>query len=225
MTVCIAALYGNGAGCVLVSDQMITAHFPMGYEFENDEVEKIVKIQDTGLIHALISGNVLFANEVIQKAKEQLTAKGVNVVDVVADIVRDSYRDVRLMHASRNELESRGLNLQTYYQRQQSLFQPLVQILDNALRTYDLGVQFLVAGKGEKSCHVFSVTNPGDSICHDTLGYAVIGSGAPHAMYHLIESGYKKSMNKDDVLKVIKAAKKRSEVAPGVGKADREVII
>src|SRR3972149_168422 len=221
MTICIAALFNNGAGCVLVSDQMITAHIPMGYEFENDEVEKIVKIQGSGLIHALISGNVLFANEVIDKAKEQIAAKGVNVVDVATDMLRDSYREVRLMHVSRDELESRGLTLQTYYQRQQSLFQPLVQILDNALRKYDLGVQFLVAGKSGASCHVYSVTNPGDSVCHDSLGYAVIGSGAPHAMYHLIESGYKKSMSKDDVVKVIKAAKKRSEVAPGVGKAER----
>jgi len=41
MTVCIAALYDDGKGCVLTSDQMTTAHFPIGYEFESDEVEKL----------------------------------------------------------------------------------------------------------------------------------------------------------------------------------------
>ena len=59
MTVCIAALYGNGAGCILVSDKMTTARIPLMYEFENEEVEKIAKIADN--IYVMISGDVFFA--------------------------------------------------------------------------------------------------------------------------------------------------------------------
>ena len=37
MTVCIAALYGSGEGVALASDRMVTAHIPIGYEFEYGE--------------------------------------------------------------------------------------------------------------------------------------------------------------------------------------------
>lgn len=43
MTICIAALYKNGEGCILASDRMVTVHFPMGYEYENEEVKKIIE--------------------------------------------------------------------------------------------------------------------------------------------------------------------------------------
>ena len=42
MTVCIATLYGSGKGVVLVSDRMVTAHIPMGYEYEHKETDKII---------------------------------------------------------------------------------------------------------------------------------------------------------------------------------------
>ena len=54
-------------------------------------------------------------------------------------------------------------------------------------------------------------------ICNDVIGYAAIGTGAPHAMYSLIDAGYKKSMSKEKVEEMLRQAKKRSEVAPGVG--------
>ena len=46
MTVCIAALYDGCGGCYLISDQMTTAHFPIGYEFETDDISKIIKLGD-----------------------------------------------------------------------------------------------------------------------------------------------------------------------------------
>ena len=46
MTICIAALYDNGKGAVLASDQMITASIPIGYEFEHQEITKIVPLSD-----------------------------------------------------------------------------------------------------------------------------------------------------------------------------------
>ena len=49
MTICVAALYGNGAGVVLASDQMVTAHFPIGYEFEHDETKKILPVTEKRL--------------------------------------------------------------------------------------------------------------------------------------------------------------------------------
>ena len=225
MTVCIAALYENGKGCILASDQMTTAHFPIGYEFENDEVEKIVKIGISGDVSSLIAGDVIFASEVLTLVKKTVTEQSVSSVAVIAELVRGAYQEVRRTHILRNEFESRGLTLETYYQNQQRLVGTIVQILDNALRNYNPSVSLLIAGKGEKTCQLFTVVNPGEMICNDVIGYTAIGSGAPHAVYSLIDTGYKKSMPKEKVEELVKQAKKRSEVAPGVGGQTRVVSI
>jgi 20S proteasome alpha/beta subunit len=223
MTVCIAALYNNGNGCVLASDQMITAHFPIGYEFESPDVEKIVKINDSVCVYILVSGDVLFANEVIEHARKQITAGKIKDTAIVAEEIRKSYQQIRRNRIIRNELEPRGLDINMYYQSQQRLLAALVQVIDNAFKTYNPRVEFLVAGKDETSCHIFTIINPGDITCNDPLGYAAIGSGAPHAMYSLIESKYSKSINKENAESLIQKAKERSEVAPGVGKGTKTV--
>jgi len=225
MTVCIAALYDNGTGCVLASDQMTTAHFPIGYEFEREDVEKIVKINDSAPVYILISGDVLFANEVINKARQKVTEQGINVADGIAELLRDSYQNVRKMRIVRNELEPRGLTISTYYQSHKSILPQIIQLIDNAFKTYNPKVEFIVAGRNETSCHIFTIVNPGDTTCHDPIGYAAIGTGAPHTMYSLIESRYKKSLDKETVEKFVRQAKKRSEVAPGVGKGTKVVVI
>lgn len=223
MTICIAALYGNGAGCVLISDQMTTAHFPIGYEFETDEVEKIVRIDDDVCVYALISGDVLFANEVIEQARRQINIDNIKETPGIAEAIRNAYQQIRIMHIIRNELEPRGLDINTYFDRQQSLLAPLVQMIDNAFRGFNPKVGFIVAGKDESSAHIFTVINPGDLTCNDAIGYVAIGTGAPHAIYSLIEANYKKSLDKEKVEGLLKAAKKRSEVAPGVGKATKSI--
>lgn len=225
MTVCIAALYDNGKGCVLVSDQMITAHFPIGYEFENEEVEKIVQVSPPVSVYALISGDVLFANEVIEGARKEIATQGITVASGIAELFRKSYQNVRRQRIIRNELEPRGLDISTYYQNHKNFFPNIIQLIDTAFKTYNPRVEFIVAGQGETGCHIFSIVNPGDSICHNPIGYVTIGTGAPHAMYSLIESSYKKSMDKETVEKLLKKAKQRSEVAPGVGRETRIITI
>lgn len=223
MTVCIAALHSKGVGCVLASDQMTTAHFPIGYEFETDEVEKIVKIDNSSEVYALISGDVLFANKVIEQARRQITVDGIKDVAGIAEAIRESYQEARLTRIIHNELEPRGLSLDDYHDKQQKLLAPLVQLIDNAFKTYNPRVEFIIAGKDDVAAHIFTVVNPGDVTCNDAIGYAAIGSGAPHAIYSLIEGDYKKSLDKEQVEKIVKDAKKRSEVAPGVGRATKVI--
>jgi hypothetical protein len=225
MTICIAALYDNGKGCVLASDQMTTAHIPMGYEFENDEVKKIVRVRETIDTYALISGDVLFANEVLEATRRNIDAQGITAIPAIVELFRSHYQTVRKQHVVRNELEARGLTLELYYQGQQRILPQIVQQIDNAFRNWNPRVELIVAGLSESLCSIFSIMNPGDSTCHDPIGFAAVGSGAPHAMYSLIESGYKKSMDEKTVHDLIEQAKIRSEVAPGVGKGTEIISI
>ena len=224
MTICIAALYNNCGGVALISDQLTTAHFPIGYEFETDDIAKILDMGDGSCI--LTAGDVIFASEVIAQAKLLLAPLGDSVpLPQVAEKTCDAYQVIRLRHLVRNELESRGLTLDEYKESQGKMFPPIIQMIDQQFRTFDPGVELIIAGKDSAGCHIFTIQNPGDILCHDIVGFVAIGSGAPHALYSLIESNYKKSLPRDKVVELVNNAKKRSEVAPGVGNATKEVVI
>lgn len=218
MTICIAALCENGKGCILASDKMVTVRFPMGYEYEHEEVEKIVELEQSGPIYALISGNVLFADEVIEDAKRKVIAAKTIGTANIAETMRVSYQSIRRQVIVHNELESRGLDLPTYLQNQQKLLPQLALMINQVFRTYDPMVQFVIAGKDEDSCHIYTITNPGQKVCHDAIGYVAIGTGAPHAIYQFLDLEYRKSMTKKEVTEIVRLAKKRSEKAPGVGR-------
>ncbi len=225
MTICIAALYENGKGCIFASDQMTTAHFPIGYEFENEEVKKIIRVREAAVAYLLTAGDVLFAHEVLEAVRKNVDEKGITATPAIAELFRQQYQLVRKQHIIRAELEPRGLTLESYYQNQQRLFAPIVQFIDNALKNWDPRTELIVAGLGESNCSIFSIMNPGDLFCHDAIGFAAVGSGAPHAVYSLIESGYRKSMDKPTVHALVEKAKSRSEVAPGVGRGTEIVSV
>lgn len=218
MTICIAALYENGKGCVLASDQMTTAHFPIGYEFENEEVKKIIKVRETTIAYLLIAGDVLFANEVLEAVRKEVETKGIIAIPIIAESFRHHYQNLRRQHIIRNELEPRCLTIDSFYAAHQRLFPQIVQLIDNAFKSWNPRTELIIAGFSESSCSIFSIVNPGDLFCHDAIGFMAVGSGAPHAVYSLIESGYKKSMDVQTVHKLVEIAKHRSEVAPGVGR-------
>lgn len=216
MTVCIAALYGNGKGCVLASDQMTTAHFPIGYEFESTDIAKIIGIRESAYV--LVAGNVLFADEVITEARQRLGSEGDTLtMSRIAECVRLAYQDVRKRHIIRHELEPRGLDIGFYYENQQKFAPAIVQMIDQQLRSWDPAVEFIVSGKDSSGCHIYTIQNPGDAIHHNSVGFVAIGNGGPHALYSMIEANYRKSLSKAEVEALVRAAKKRSEVAPGVG--------
>lgn len=133
------------------------------------------------------------------------------------EVVRAAYQQARLINIVQKELEPRGLSLESYYNGHQGLAPQVLQIVDQALSQTDVGVEFIVAGRDDDGYTIHTVTNPGVASDHTPIGYCAIGSGAPHAMYSLIEASYKQSLGKAEVEKLVRNAKTRSEVAPGVG--------
>lgn len=202
-----------------MSDHMVTAHFPIGYEFEHQENTKIIALDGADEVRIMLAGDVLLGNEVVNAARPNLASYEQRVAaPIVAGFVRQAYQKVRLEKIVHAELEPRGLNLDRYHQLQQALSHQIVQIVDQAMHNSDLRVQMLVAGPGPEHHTIHSVINPGLVYDHTPVGYGCIGTGAPHAMYSLIESDYRTSLDKSEVIDLVQKAKQRSEVAPGVGK-------
>lgn len=225
MTVCIAALYNKGEGFVLVSDQMLTIHYPMAYQYENEEFEKISKLTSKADIYCLSAGNALFASEMIDIAKKRIENETITSVDDAAQTVRSAYMESRMSRLVRSQLETRGLDLDSYYRHHKSLLPDIVTLIDKSFATANIGVEFIVVGYDGSKCHIYTIIHPGDVYCNDSIGYAAIGIGAPHVIYHMIENNYRKSANRETITKLVENAKKRSQVAPGVGEKMTKVII
>ena len=225
MTVCIAALYDDGKGAVLVSDQMVTAHIPIGYEYEQEGTPKIVPLDDAETTHALVSGDVLRGNEVIELARRNMAQQGASSASEVAEFVRAAYQQVRLTAVIHTELEPRGLNLGDFYARHQQLAPQIVQMVDQAMSQTNVQVDILIAGPNDGRHTIHTIVNPGVVIDNTAIGHGAIGSGAPHALAFLIENSYNPSLGRQDVLDMIRKAKARSEIAPGVGTRTAELVI
>jgi len=217
MTICIAALAEKGKKVIVCADQMITANIPISYEFETEDVQKIYKLNDNCVV--LTAGNAIFAYEIVEKTKKALNSMDQSLsAEEIAEALRLEYVRFRHKIISRNVLEPRNLDINQYLQIQQRLIPGVAQDIENALVNHDIGTEFIVAGcDGDGQCHIFTVTNPGQVLCHDGIGYVCVGSGSPHATYYLIGEKYSKKQETTDAKAQVEAAKKKSEVAPGVG--------
>lgn len=97
--------------------------------------------------------------------------------------------------------------------------------MDQALTEDDAGVEIIIAGPDPGGYSLHTVTNPGVAQNHTPMGYCAIGSGAPHAMYCMIEGSHGRSWGRGEVEQLVRQAKRRSEVAPGVGSCTQMMVI
>ncbi|MGI5826676.1 MAG: hypothetical protein ACOX50_04675 [Patescibacteria group bacterium] len=203
---------------------MITVNFPIPTEFETDDVPKIYRLGDSAI--AMSAGNALSAYEIIERAKAQIASQQINKTEQIVETIRRTYQDYRRQRVIERTLEPRGLSLESYYSMQQKLVLGVVQDVEAQLSSYNLGVELILAGcRDGEECHIFTVTHPGVTLLHDALGHVSIGSGAPHVMYYFIGSDYKKNLPVETVEKIVRDAKKKSEVAPGVGRQTELIVI
>lgn len=219
MTVCISALSNDRKKAIAVSDTMITASIPIQYEFETKEVNKIHKICD--YFYISIAGDALSGSMIVSNLRNKIKehdCEKENKFPTLLNLLKDTYVDFRLNRICELCLLPRGLKtLQDYYNMQTRLTPAVHQQIENQLLSFNLGVEMIITGYDGNECHIYTISHPNVLVCHDSLGYATIGSGAPHSHYYLIGSEYKKSEDISKVKVIILEAKKRAQVAPGVG--------
>ncbi len=79
------------------------------------------------------------------------------------------------------------------------------------------GIEAIFCGLDLTGHHIFVVNNSANVVCHDVVGFAAIGIGYWHAnsQFMFAEHHWQKSFS--ETLLLTYSAKKRAEVAPGVG--------
>jgi hypothetical protein len=77
-------------------------------------------------------------------------------------------------------------------------------------------IEAIVAGLDSSGAHIFVINN-NDVTCRDSVGFAAIGAGDWHANSQFMFAKHERTKPLPETLLLTYAAKKRAEVAPGVG--------
>lgn len=224
VTVCVVAACNNNT-LIGASDRMLTA---ADVEFEPQQT-KVVGISNS--IAVMIAGDTSLQTEILMNvmfetnaAMQRSPETWLRVQDV-AEAYRRHYHKARLRRSEDSILAPLGLNHDSFIGRQQEMSAQLVSQLTTELINFEIpSTETLFAGIDSTGFHIY-MANHGKITCHDSIGFAAIGSGAWHANSQLMFSGHTRFKPLPETLLTVYSAKKRSDVAPGVGKATDMFII
>lgn len=218
VTVCVTAMC-NGNTIIGASDRMLTAG---DIQFEPQQT-KIFPL--TTSIAVMLAGDSSMQAEVLQCVQSDVNKridsepqKWWNVSDI-AELYSQHYNKVRFKKAERAILAPLGLDGDTFIARQREMEPSLVRQITEELINFDTPfTSTIFAGIDSGGPHIY-VANCSNITCQDNVGFASIGVGVWHASSQLMFSGHTRLKPFPETLLTVYSAKKRAEVAPGVGEA------
>jgi len=221
MTICIGAICENNSKIVIASDRMITATYP-SIEFEH-AIPKIEKL--SSFCVALTAGSALEHTELFRHAKTEFEEMARPSVAIITQKVKDRFVEQRICRAEELYLRPRGLNLKGFYENLDKIIPDIGFRLDNLIEKTDLELEILVCGIDSDGCHLHYITDPGTSLCFDSLGYCAIGSGEIHAVSNFIIRGTSPLTPLNETVYAVYEGKRIAENSPGVGKATDMMVL
>jgi len=216
VTICVAAVCNIGV-IFGASDRMLTAG---DVEFEPEQ-SKIIPVSNS--IAAMVAGDASLQTEILRQV---LSAVGKRVtaepqrwwlVKEVADLYFKSYSRIRRSRGEASILWPLNLNRTSFLTQQGTMDSSLVRQLASELVNYKMPeIQAIITGVDPSGPHIYVIENEGIS-CRDSAGFAAIGIGYWHANSQFMFARHTTSKPMPETLLLTYAAKRRAEVAPGVG--------
>ena len=224
MTVCIAAICAGGY-IIGAADRMLTAG---DIQFQ-PETAKIIVI--TSSIAIMIAGDASLQAEILQKViadvNSRIVAEPDNWWEVadVAELYYKYYNQARFKQAEGAILAPLGLTADTFFDKQKVMDSELVRQIATELINHEIpDVEAICCGVGPSDTHVYIVGKEGIS-CQDLVGFASIGIGKGHANSQFMFARHNRFSPATETLLLVYSAKKRAEVAPGVGEATDMIVL
>ena len=216
MTVCIAARAGNVV--VAASDRMLTAG---DVQFEPTAGSKIYALSSS--IFMMTAGDSAIQAEITSRVLKTVQARILEspdtwwLVSAAADLYVACYNGVRNKRASDIVLSPFSLDHKRFLSEQHMMNSQLVADLAKELINYELPqVATIFAGTDPSGTHIYTVhDNVAD--CVDNVGFAAIGIGSRHASSQFMFARHAWNSPFADSLLLTYIAKRKAEVAPGVG--------
>jgi 20S proteasome alpha/beta subunit len=223
VTVCIAALFqwnygtkanpNTGAIGLVVTDRMITAG-DIQYEPQQTKIAAV-----TPRTILVIAGDYSLHSQAIKATVSHFRADpSVHPKDIAAYYGRQ-IQAIKLKEAEDIYLAPVGLNSDSLIAQQKDLAPHIASLLTEQMQNYrGDDVEALIVGSSGDYVQLYGVDTKGIVTCHDDVGFAAIGSGAWHAKSRLMQAGYTNNTTFSRAAVLTFAAKKASEIAPGVGR-------
>ena len=237
MTVCVAAI-AEKSSVIGISDRMLTAG---DIQFEPGQAKMW---NFTSSIWALVAGDMAIQGELMKRANIETQRRMVAdpkpwlLVKDVADIYCREFRKLRRERAEAEILSPLRLDFQSFLAKQSAMHGDVVSAITNKLAEYDFHelLEAIFIGMdtdgpvsyptGELRVFPQIYVTEGDKLSWlSSVGFAAIGSGKSHAESQFMVSGHWPIKPLHETLLLIMAAKKRAEVAPGVGRDSDMVVI
>jgi 20S proteasome alpha/beta subunit len=223
MTVCLAAICEKSL-IFGASDRMLTSG-DIEFEVANPQSEPSKIIALTSSVVAMIAGDAGLQREILRELKnvinERIKKQPNNwwrVKDVAA-LYADFYDAAKLRYAKHSILAPFGLDENSFFQRQKEMSEGFIEKISQSLNRFEMpAVETIVTGiDNDGGPHIYVIH--GNYIrCADPVGFAAIGSGSRHAEAQFMLAGHEPSAESPATLFLTYLAKKRAEIAPGVGK-------
>jgi len=228
MTVCIAAICQNEV-IVMASDRMLTGNGDI--EFESSEtssgdsfVIKVTPVNSKKSIAVMMAGHTSLQTEIVNELihtvydTEQKNQKTWSVKEVV-NLHIEVYNKIRSKRAEIAILSPFGLTMEKFLAEQKNLSDSFIEKVRSDISTFQLdAIETNIVGHDDFGPHIYTLYG-NRPICCDGFGFTAIGTGAKHAESQFMLNGYSRIVPQEDALWMVYMAKRKSEIAPGVGKA------
>jgi hypothetical protein len=217
LTVCIAATSVDGS-IFCAADRMVTVG-----DIEMESPVPKMHMITTSIIVMPSDDDAALHTEILSAAtgavSHQIGAAPTKwmPVSLVVSLYIKAFNDVKAKMAEQVFLSPLGLTQQSFLLHMATMEKSLVTRISEDLINYKLpAMSVIIAGLDSSGSHIYEVHN-GESGCFNTIGYAAIGAGARHARAHFMVSNQSHNTSIAESLWATYLAKKRAEVAPGVG--------
>jgi hypothetical protein len=218
VTVCVAAMCEENT-LLGASDRMLTAG---DVEFE-PTTTKIYSITNSNVV--MIAGESSLQIEILQRLYafvaqrlKDMPNEWVPTGDIAIEYHR-IYQNIKSTRAERRILNPLGLTVDTFVKRQNELSPHIAKDLTSEILNFEMpAIEAIVTGVDGNGAHIYLVGNS-EVNCRDAIGFAAIGAGYWHANSQFMFAGHTRNKPLPETLLLTYAAKKRAEVAPGVGQA------
>jgi hypothetical protein len=208
------------------SDSMLTAG---DIQFEPSSVLKIQAF--TNFAFMMTAGDAGLTAELVQdtgrQVRERVAAEPTNfwIIKDIADLYILNYNDAKLKRSEAHILAPLNLDRNKFLSEQAGLQEKFVDDIRKELVNFEMPTTAcIVAGIDPTGSHIYTVIDD-KYTCEDSVGFAAVGTGARHALSQLMLSGQSYMSSVEDTMLSLYIAKRRSEIAPGVGKVTQMVSV
>jgi hypothetical protein len=229
MTVCIASICGDGT-IFGAADTMLTAG---DVEFEPAHLSpprfgKIANI--TSAIAVMMAGDTAVHAEImysyvvpavdawIKKFSPQWMP-----VEEAVNIYTEAWQKIRFKNAERDILRPLGFTYESFLKQQKETSPEKLSHITKALAEYALEPTAAIITGVEPSLfenstysRLFAI-HGAEAVCFDTIRFAAVGSGFRHAESHFMSARHGAGATVSATLFNTYCAKRKAEIAPGVG--------